>query len=289
MAESTFDCYCKLSTCLYALNSADNENFSTLLNIAYKAPKGEEVMNDVAFKGYKFMYQQLFGLNGSCDYDHKSVLLDSFHRQQDIAPILIHECNHVRQVERLKENSNVKDITSFMAGLNAPDFIKLNRALEADSCAHQAAFAYQLKDVYPDMFTKEMETPMTQAYAAEMEKSGDETKAMQSSFAAWYDYKHYQEAYEKQFVKQINHNEEEQKNNPALSSKLTSEQIIALCQKDGKPYMTAAFLDKTENMAVSKETKEAIKGTKGADKIPVRGEKQSVSPVLMKKLSNQGR
>lgn len=285
--KSNFECFAKLNNSIYALGGADRENFTSLLNIAYKFPKGQETMNAVAFQGYSYMYEAMFGVNGACDYDHKVVRLDSYRRQMELAPILIHECTHIRQVERLKNVSGQNKTTDFIGGLNAYDFIKLNRALEADACAHQAAFAYQMKDEYPQVFEKEMQTPMMRAYVGEMEKSGDETKAMQASFTAWYGYKNYQEAYEKQFLPQIKMNADKKK------TPLSNEQIAAVCLHDGKPYVSLSFFDRAENMAVSEKGKETLMqtGDKSVEKLPVRnGQKQKApSPVLLKAAAARGR
>lgn len=276
--KSDFDCFSKLNNSIYALNGSDRENFASLLNIAYKFPKGRETMNAVAFRGYTYMYDALFGLNGACDYDHKVVRLDSYHRQMELAPVLIHECSHVRQTERLNEINGAEKMTDFVAGLNAYDFIKLNRALEADACAHQAAFAYQMKDEYPQVFEKEMQTPMMRAYVGEMEKSGDETKAMRASFAAWYGYKNYQESYEKQFLAQIKMNADKQK------KPLSDEQISAACLLDGKPYVPLSFFDRSENMAVSEKAKEVLASTgdKSVERLPVRNALKTPPAVLLK-------
>ena len=279
--KSDFECLAKLSYSLYALNGCDRENFDSLLRTVYDFPKGKEVMNDVAFKGYKFMYEPMFNVNGACDYDFKTVRLNSYYRQTELAPILVHECTHVRQVDRLAESTGVDKVGDFINGLNAYDFIKLNRALEADACAHQAAFAYQMKDAYPQVFEKEMQTPMMQAYVAEMDKSGDETKAMQESFKAWYGYKNYQESYEKQFLMQLTGNAGKPKNQT-----ISGEQIAALCLNNGKSYISAAFLDKAENMAVSQQGKEKLAKTddKSVLRLPVRGEKKENAPsaVMLK-------
>ena len=282
--KSTFECFAKLNNSIYALTGADREKFGTLLNIAYKMPKGEEVMNAVAFKGYSFMYDAMFGVNGACDYDRKVVRLDSYFMQRDLAPILIHECTHIRQVDRLSEQINQPNVTNFIAGLNAYDFIKLNRALEADACAHQAAFAYQMKDEYPQVFEKEMKMPMMQAYVAEMDKSGDETKAMQASFKAWYGYKNYQDAYEKQYLPQIQMNTEKRGAEP--TSSLSNKQITDLCLLNGKPYISPSFLDQAENMAVSEKGKETLMqtGDKSVARLPVRSQQtaQKSVPAVLK-------
>lgn len=282
--KNDIECQAKLRMSLYALRGADHEKFGELLNMAYSAEKGREVMNAVAFKGYKFIYDAMPGLNGSCDYDNKTVKLDSFHRQAELAPTLIHECTHILQVDRLCEKTGAKEAGSVINALNARDFIKLNRALEADACAHQAAYAYQMKDRDSVLFEKEMETPMTQAYVAEMEKSGDESKAMRASFQAWYGYKKYQNAYEKQFQPQILRNAAKREKTGERTVSLSNPDIAGFCRFQGKPYISPEFFDRAENLAVSREMKDALvaTGDKTVAALPVRGEKSALPPVLSK-------
>ncbi len=282
--KNDIECQAKLRMSLYALRGADHEKFGELLNMAYSAEKGREVMNAVAFKGYKFIYDAMPGLNGSCDYDNKTVKLDSFHRQAELAPTLIHECTHILQVDRLCEKTGAKEAGSVINALNARDFIKLNRALEADACAHQAAYAYQMKDRDSVLFEKEMETPMTQAYVAEMEKSGDESKAMRASFQAWYGYKKYQNAYEKQFQPQILRNAAKREKTGERTVSLSNPDIAGFCHFQGKPYISPEFFDRAENLAVSREMKDALAATgdKTVAALPVRGEKSALPPVLSK-------
>ncbi len=289
--KSDFECLAKLNNSIYAQTGADREKFATLLNIAYETPKGREVMNAVAFKGYSFTYDTMFGVNGACDYDRKVVRLDSYFMQKDLAPVLIHECTHIRQIDRLVEKTGQPDVTGFIAGLSAYDFIKLNRALEADACAHQAAFAYQMREKYPQVFEKEMKTPMMQAYVAQMDKTGDETKAMQASFEAWYGYKNYQEAYEKQYLAQIQENIR-QRGSRQVSS-ISNGQISGLCLLNGKSYIPPSFFDRVENMAVSEKGKDILSqtGDQSVSRLPVRNrQSNTLPPVVLKVMrSIQGR
>lgn len=293
--KSNFECFAKLNDSIYALGGADRENFTSLLNIAYKFPKGQETMNAVAFQGYSYMYEAMFNLNGACDYDHKVVRLDSYRRQMELAPILIHECTHIRQVERINEISGQKKTADFINGLNAHDFIKLNRAIEADACAHQAAFAYQMKDEYPQVFEKEMQTPMMQAYAGEMEKSGDETKAMQASFKAWYGYKNYQKSYEEQYVAQIRRNAEQKKKQAGPAKKettISNKQLAEICLNNGKPYIEPSFFSSREVLEISEQGKKDLlaTGDRSVLKLSVRQNKKEPSlpaAALKKAIANK--
>lgn len=280
--KSKFECYAKLGASLYAQSSADHEKFGTLLGIVYGLPKGEEVMSAVAFKGYSFMYETMYNVNGACDYDHKVVRLDSYHRQMDLAPIIVHECTHILQVDRLCENKKNPKAAELIDRTNALDFIKLNRAFEADACAHQAACAYQMKETYPAVYEKEMQTPMMQAYVAEMDKSGDEKKAMQASFKAWYGYKNYQESYENMHVSKIRFNSEKNKKDFNVSqhpTELSNRDIAAVCLHNGKPYIDPSFFSSQEALEVSERGKRDLlaTGDRSVLKLPVRQNKKEAS------------
>lgn len=286
--RSDFECLSKLNMSLFAMNGSDRENFGELLRTVYDASKGREVMNETAFKGYTFMYDAMPGLNGVCDFERKTVKLDAYHRQAELAPILVHECVHVLQVERLCEKTGVKNAGDVINALNARDFIKLNRAFEADASAHQAAYAYQMKDKNPVMFAKEMESPMTRAYAAEMEKSGDELKAMRAGFQAWYGYKKYQDAYEKQFQPQILRNAAKRERTGEKTLSLSNRDIAGFCRFQGKPYVAPEFFDRAESLSVSREMKNALTATgdKTVAALPARGEKTAVPPALSKAVAS---
>ena len=256
--KSDFECQAKLRMSLYALRGADHEKFGELLNMAYSAEKGREVMNAVAFKGYKFIYDAMPGLNGACDYEHKTVKLDSFHRQVELAPTLIHECAHILQVDRLCEKTGAKEAGSFINALNARDFIKLNRAFEADACAHQAAFAYQMKDREPALFEKEMQTPMTQAYAAEMDKSGDEKEAMRASFQAWYGYDYFRDFYDDAHRDEIDFYAQKGKESgrkDLFGKEFPARDVADTCLYKGKPYVSADMLMSDSAFSVLKKDK----------------------------------
>lgn len=286
--KSDFECQAKLRMSLYALRGSDHENFGELLNTAYSAEKGREVMNTVAFRGYKFIYDALPGLNGVCDFENKVVKLDSFHRQAELAPTLIHECTHVLQVDRLCEKTGAENAGDVINALNARDFIKLNRAFEADACAHQAAYVYQMKDKNPLAFEQEMQTPMTQAYVAEMDKSGDEKKAMQASFQAWYGYKKYQTAYEKQFQFQILKNAAKREASGEKTVSLSNRDIAGFCRFQGETYISPDFFDRAESLSVSPAFKQEIQktGDPSVAALPVRGEKSSVNPVVARQIAS---
>ena len=94
---------------------------------------------------------------------------------------------------------------------------------------------------------------------------------------------------DKQYVAQIRMNSEQKKKdlNPAKKeAALSNEQLASVCLHNGQPYISAAFFDRAENMAVSDKGKEmmAQTGDKSVAKLPVRNEQKqkTPSPILLK-------
>lgn len=249
-----------LYSSLYAQNSADREKYDSLLNIAYSCPKGAETMErfgamqakEAYGSRYKVMYEQLYNVNGSCDPERKSIYLHSYFTQPKLAQIFVHEVTHALQFEGVE-----KDISK----LNTVDMIKMHRAVEADASAHEAAFVYEMKDKYPAVYEDHLKTPMMQAYATEMDKGGDERKAMADAFKAWYSYETYQKSYGEQEIGKIKVASAATEKDPTagyFQETFSDEEILSMCQFKGKPYVDASVFNSKEALAVSKEMKQDI-------------------------------
>lgn len=280
-----------LASALWANSSSDRERFDSLLSVAYSSEKGADMLDEVATLGYKFMYEGLWGVNAACNHLHKTIVLDSYHRSEALAPAFIHEVNHALQFSRI-----ARDVSK----LNAADYIALHRALEADACAHQADFSYGLKDAYPRMYQEEMKSPIMQAYVAEIENGGGRKTAMKAAFKAWYDFEKYQKSYEDQHCRDVLHMCSLAEKDPKggyFSETMKPADILKICTLRGEPYVETAFLMSDAARAVSKEgksklltaltelgNKSGIKADGSAAKLPVRGEKRPLSPGWQKTL-----
>ncbi len=232
----------------------ERENFSYLLEMAYKTPTGKEILDKVAQLDYRFAYEALSNETcGICYSQNSQILLNPVMPLERQVTTLIHECEHAIQHSLSPELQSSK--------LNAADYLSYSRAIEADACAHQSAFACQLENIWPEAYKTACNTPMMISYMNEMAASGDETKAMKASFEAWYDYEHYQESYEKTHKEHIrDFSDWAVRNNQAVcfTESLPPEEILKVCLSDGKPYASAEFLMSDEARAVTEKTQQEI-------------------------------
>lgn len=232
----------------------EREDFSYLLEMAYKTPVGKEILDKVAKLGYSFAYEPLSDKTcGVCHPKDCQIVLNPSQPLERQVTTLIHECEHAIQFSLCPELQSSK--------LQAADFLSFNRAIEADACAWQSAFACQLENIWPNAYRAANNTPMMASYMNEMAASGNEEKAMKASFEAWYDFEHYQRSYEKTHKDDIcNISDWAVTNGPSdcFTRSMPPEEILNVCLLNGKPYVTPEFLMSDEARAVSEETREEI-------------------------------
>ena len=284
-----------LSRALWANSSSDHERFAMLLSTAYSSEKGADMLDEVSALGYKFMYEGLWGVNAACNHISKTIVLDSYHRPENLAPAFIHEVNHALQFSRI-----VKDVSKLKAG----DYIALHRALEADACAHQADFSYGLKDVFPQMYEEEMKSPIMRAYVSEIEKNGGRKKAMNAAFKAWYGFEKYQTSYEDQHCRDILHIcslARKDTKGGYFSETMGAADILNICSFEGKPYVEPSFLASDTARAVSEKGKNKLSealadlnratgiGDASVAALPVRGKKNPPLSLIQKVRGTGGR
>ena len=217
--------------------------FEEMISSIMKTGKGRETMTELSELGYTFHFEKMEGTNGFCLPNQKKILLDP---QQDFygtMHCLVHEGRHAIQSSLAKGGSF--DFKS----MKAADYIKLKRAMEADASAHEMAFLYQCEQTFsadPRYQTMEFRdfwknTEVYKAYAGEMEKSGDEKKAMQVSFAAWYKDDFYMNGYENLFNNEIRSIAAMGKNNKdaaCFSQDYPTKDVLRMLRFKGKPYVT---------------------------------------------------
>ena len=267
-----------------AKSAADEKRLlSDVLETLNKTDSGRETLETLSDLGYKIKFQNLgkqFG--GYCNYDDRVIVLNPTRSKNFLAVAVVHEGRHGIQFASEKKNAPIFEQT------RVADMYRMRKAIEADACAHQAAYAYQMKDKNPLAFEQEMQTPMTQAYVAEMDKSGDEKKAMQASFQAWYGYKKYQTAYEKQFQFQILKNAAKREASGEKTVSLSNRDIAGFCRFQGETYISPDFFDRAESLSVSPAFKQEIQktGDPSVAALPVRGEKSSVNPVVARQIAS---
>lgn len=235
----------------------EKEVFAAILEPVMKTARGRETMETLADLGYKFRFEN-GNFGGMCCSGEKTILLNPNYDSNYIAHVLVHEGRHAIQYSRTPENAPELEETK------VADMFRMRQAIEADACAHQAAFVYECKTVAPKVYSeyKAGGFPMLTAYEKEMEKSGDEKKAMQKSFESWYDYKafrQYYDSYHKNIVGQLVDVGKKEKNPTFFSKDYPVKDVVTMCVYQGKPYMTAEFLNSDKAYSVPKKDAKEIK------------------------------
>ena len=235
----------------------EKEVFAAILEPVMKTARGRETMETLADLGYKFRFEN-GNFGGMCCSSEKTILLNPNYDSNYIAHVLVHEGRHAIQYSRTPENAPELEETK------VADMFRMRQAIEADACAHQAAFVYECKTVAPKVYSeyKAGGFPMLTAYEKEMEKSGDEKKAMQASFESWYDYKafrQYYDSYHKNIVGQLVDVGKKEKDPTFFSKEYPVKDVVNMCVYQGKPYMTAEFLNSDKAYSVPKKDAKAIR------------------------------
>ena len=235
----------------------EKEVFAAILEPVMKTARGRETMEALADLGYKFRFEN-GNFGGMCCSGEKTILLNPNYDSNYIAHVLVHEGRHAIQYSRTPENAPELEETK------VADMFRMRQAIEADACAHQAAFVYECKTVAPKVYSeyKAGGFPMLTAYEKEMEKSGDEKKAMQASFESWYDYKafrQYYDSYHKNIVGQLVDVGKKEKDPTFFSKEYPVKDVVNMCVYQGKPYMTAEFLNSDKAYSVPKKDAKEIR------------------------------
>lgn len=257
----------------------ESAEFERLISQVMKTDKGRDTLIELSELGYTFAFET-GDYGGFCEATSKKIVVNPTFGDAYAMQTIVHEGQHAIQSAHEPENTpNVEQMT-------VASLLRHERAMEADACAHESAFIYQCRDVLPEVYAEaeKNDMPMFRAFVAEMDKSGDEKKAMRASFQAWYGYKKYQNAYEKQFQPQILRNAAKREKTGERTVSLSNPDIAGFCRSQGKPYISPEFFDRAENLAVSREMKDALAATgdKTVAALPVRGEKSALPPVLSK-------
>ena len=152
--------------------------FKKIVDTVMKTEKGRETLTSLSGFGYSFAFES-GNFSGFCDADKKKIVINPHISFPSMLQTAVHEGRHAIQ------NSLERPDAPAAALVQTASFLRFSRAIEADASAHEAAFAYECKDVIPEVYqdAEKQNFSMFRAYAGEMEKSGDEKKAMRASFA----------------------------------------------------------------------------------------------------------
>lgn len=241
-----------LSDAFASKKTDDAARFDTILDTVYKAPAGKEIMDSLARLGYAFCFETLKDtVRGSCYAGSKNIVLNPVFSNDVLASTLVHEAEHALQSERLGEYD--------FSNLTMAETISKRRAKEADACACQALFAWQLKDVAPKVYDEARTNETMKAFISEMVLSGDERRAMGAAFKEWYGVNALW--YEKKYADSLKNDAQraiKRRDNGVFSEKCPDGMIWKACAYQGKPYIEAEFLNSREATALPDEIKREL-------------------------------
>ncbi|HBO58845.1 MAG TPA: hypothetical protein DD624_02920 [Alphaproteobacteria bacterium] len=130
-----------------AKSAADEKRLlGDVLETLNKTDSGRETLENLSDLGYKIKFQNLgkqFG--GYCNYDDRVIVLNPTRSKNFLAVAVVHEGRHGIQFASEKKNAPVFEQTC------VADMYRMRKAIEADACAHQSAFAYECKDIAPEV------------------------------------------------------------------------------------------------------------------------------------------
>ena len=231
--------------------------FGQIVDSVMKTKTGRETMTALSGLGYSFVFERVPSLDGYCNPENKKIVLNPSSSLPNMMQTLVHEGTHAVQRSLKKENAPE------YWEMNAASMLRCRRAIEADAVAHETAFAYECKNVVPEVYrdAEKQNTPMFRAYVGEMEKSGDEKKAMRASFAAWYEHDSYRKSYDLLHacdVRSFCEWGKRQEVGGLFSKEYPAGDVLKMCLYNGKPYMTPDFLNKGLAFSIPAEDKKSL-------------------------------
>lgn len=231
------------------------KQFKEVLKGLDATPKGQETLVELAKLGYDFFFD-VGKFGGYCSHHEKKIALNPECGINYMQNMAVHEGRHAIQ-------KKYQEYLPYHWEMDIESAMKFHRAKEADATAHEAAFIYQTRETNPENFAREMKSarePIV-AYTKEMDSSGNEKKAMQESFKAWYSSEFYQKHYDKEHLNFVKvHTQFGIKDNEAgqFSQSVSNKEIANMCRHNGQPYMPASFFSSEHATSIPKKDKETI-------------------------------
>lgn len=260
---------------------SEKQAFAGLMHLAMQVPEGRETVVALAEMGYSFAFEATAGCDGFCSPNRKKIVLNPNSSVESLLPVFVHEGRHAIQ-DNLK-STNEPPLEKMCISSMYQD----GRATEADAYAHEMAFIYQMKDVYPSVYEtmEAKKSPIFEAFVGEMNRSGDEKKAMQQTFESFYDFERIRDFYDgwhKDWVKEGVRVAVANRDTRAFSDqKYAAADVLKKCVYQGEPYMDEAFLNSPKAFSLSAEDKKEVTGLMDGYVSAVKGAKADKSVMTM--------
>lgn len=233
----------------------ESAEFARLVDLVMQTDKGRDTLTELSELGYTFTFEK-GDFGGFCEPTSKKIAVNPNFGDGYALQTIVHEGQHAIQAAHEPEN------TPKTEQLNIASFLRRERAMEADACAHEAAFTYQCRDVLPEVYAEaeKNDMPMFRAFVAEMDKSGDEKKAMQASFQAWYGYDYFRDYYDDVYRREIAFCADEGKESgrkDLFCKTVPAKDVANACLYKGKSYVSVDMLMTDRAFSVLKKDKAA--------------------------------
>lgn len=233
----------------------ESAEFARLVDLVMQTDKGRDTLTELSELGYTFAFEK-GDFGGFCEPTSKKIVVNPTFGDAYAMQTIVHEGQHAIQCARDSENTpNAEQMT-------VASLLRRERAMEADACAHESAFIYQCRDILPEVYAEaeKNDMPMFRAFVAEMDKSGDEKKAMQESFQAWYGYDYFRDFYDDVYRREIAFYAGEGKKSgrkDMFCKTVPAKDVADACLYKGKPYVSADMLMTDQAFSVLKKDKAA--------------------------------
>ena len=232
----------------------NEKRLNDAFDLMRKTEAGREALDTIKEMGYDFTFEAGIGCFGLCDAPNKEIVLSPSMNAEMLAALLPHEIRHAVQLE--KDPELIK--TSRM---RVGDMFKRMRGMEADACAHQAAFVYEAGKAGATVEMPEEYQSVLDAYSAEMNKTNNKKQAMNAAFKAWYKDKRmvnrYDDCYTDAVAAAVNHLINNNRKD-GFTGKETDARLADLFDYKGEAYVEPEFFSSPEAYHLRPRDKQKI-------------------------------
>ncbi|MCQ2914654.1 MAG: hypothetical protein MJ247_05620 [Alphaproteobacteria bacterium] len=236
-------------------SKSDRERIAKIVNAATKSETGCAILKGISQNNATISFEEASDCTGFYDQETNSICLNPYYTNARLESNLIHEGKHSIQYANLSALNLGTDIQNTNNTFFSNTLV--NRVMEADACATQAKFCYEMNEAG----IKEPMNEMSRAHPSVMksfiesaEKLGKDNKeTLKQTMLSWYDDVGYVASYDNSML-DLYYNEMSSSNSNVdkndIFSKEANKVISSICtQNDGKAYATDGNLLKTSKTA----------------------------------------
>jgi len=244
-----------LTDVLQQSGAEKEKKLDDVLDLMRKTESGREALASMEGTGFNFSVETGLGdVFGYCEAENKKIVLNAVGKKETLAAVLSHEIRHAVQHGK---DANLSDI----ARAQVSDLYKQQRGMEADACAHQAAFVYEAGKAGATMEMPEEYQSVFVAYSAEMNKSNNKKQAMNAAFKAWYKDRRminrYDDCYTDAVATAVDHLIDNNRKD-GFTGKETDARLANLFDYKGEPYVEPEFFSSPEAYNLRPRDKQKI-------------------------------